>query len=185
VAEEPIEEKEAGQMDLDPVKIREALGLPADASDDEARAAFDDAFAVKPEPEPVQASLFDDKAPAKADPQKDLVHAAGAPGTVVLASSVWEQTQDTIKRLTAFVDKTQRDERDQVIAKAVQDGKFTPAQRGHFARMWDADPAGARALIDNLTRNSALAVMASGYTGDGDGVEDELYAALYGKAKVG
>jgi phage I-like protein len=96
------------------------------------------------------------------------VHAAGAPGTVVLASSVWDETQNTIKKLQQFVDKTQRDERDQVIAKAVTDGKFTPAQRTHFSRLWDADPTGTRALIDNLTRNSALAVMASGYVGDGD-----------------
>src|SRR4030095_1904125 len=109
---------------MEPVKIREARGLDPDASEDEVKAAFDDAFAVKPEPEPepVQASLFDDKTPTastKAAPKKEPVHAA-APGTIVLASSVWEQTQDTIKRLTAYVDKTQRDERDQVIAKAVQ-----------------------------------------------------------------
>ncbi len=176
-AEEPRE-----GTGMDPVKIREALGLSADASDDEVKAAMLTAAGATPdetsppEPEPAQPALFDDTATAKpaVAPNKELVRASGAPGTVVLASSVWEATQDTIKRLTAFVDKSQRDERDQVIAKAVSDGKFTPAQRQHFARLWDADPNGTRSLIDNLTKNSALAVMASGYVGDGEEVDDEL-----------
>lgn len=178
-AEEPRE-----GTGMDPVKIREALGLDPDASDDEVKAVMlTAAGAISDEspPEPAQPALFD-TAPAtpSVDPKKELVHAAGAPGTIVLASSVWEQTQNTIKDLKAFVDKTQREERDQVIAKAVTDGKFTPAQRTHFARLWDADPAGTRALIDNLTRNSALAVMASGYVGDGDeDAMDREFAHLF------
>jgi peptidoglycan hydrolase-like protein with peptidoglycan-binding domain len=180
-AEEPRE-----GTGMDPVKIREALGLDPDASDDEVKAVMlTAAGAISDEspPEPAQPALFDDTiAPAaQPAPKKELVHAAGAPGTVVLASSVWEETQNTIKNLKSFVDKTERAERDQVIAQAVQDGKFTPAQRTHFSRLWDADPTGTRALIDNLTRNSALAVMASGYVGDGDGDIDEAYAALYRK----
>lgn len=175
-------------------KYREALaGLPDDASEDDVKAALSAAGFVAespPAPEPVQASLFDPQQPTTTDsadtstaPKRELVHAAGAPGTVVLASSVWEETQNTIKTLKAFVDKTQRDERDQVIAKAVQDGKFTPAQRTHFSRLWDADPNGTRVLIDNLTRNSALAVMASGYVGDSDEIDE--YVALYGRSDAG
>jgi hypothetical protein len=178
-AEEPRE-----GTGMDPVKIREALGLDPDASDDEVKAVMlTAAGAISDEspPEPAQPALFDDTiAPAaQPAPKKELVHAAGAPGTVVLASSVWDETQNTIKKLQQFVDKTQRDERDQVIAKAVTDGKFTPAQRTHFSRLWDADPTGTRALIDNLTRNSALAVMASGYVGEGDEDIDKEYAHLF------
>jgi hypothetical protein len=157
---------------MDPVKIREALGLDPDASDDEVKAVMlTAAGAISDEspPEPAQPALFDDPPTCRAAGAEEGAGARGRrPGTVVLASSVWDETQDTIKKLQSFVDKTQRDERDQVIAKAVQDGKFTPAQRTHFSRLWDADPTGTRALIDNLTRNSALAVMASGYVGDGD-----------------
>jgi phage I-like protein len=163
---------------MDPVKIREALGLSADASDDEVKAAMLTAAGAAPQsappPEPAQTEPHDAE-----PPKRELVHAAGAPGTVVLASSVWEETQATIKKLTSFVDKTQRDERDQVIAKAVQDGKFTPAQRAHFSRLWDVDPTGTRALIDNLTRNSALAVMASGYAGDDGEDFDKEFAHLF------
>jgi hypothetical protein len=177
----------------DAAKLREALGLSPDVSDDEVRAALASAGLVasqpeppKPAPEPTPAPQpTPDPAPSP-DRQPDLVTAAAAqPGTLVIASSVWEETQKRIQNLTSFVDKTKRDERDTVIAKAVEDGKFTPAQKTHFARLWDADPDGTRNLIDHLQRNSALAVAASGYDADGADANPE-YAGLYGtNTKVG
>jgi hypothetical protein len=167
-AEEP--QKGAG---MDPAKIREALGLSADASDDEVRDGLTEAGLIPAAPPP------DDEKP------QPVAAAAGQPGTIVLASSVWDETQKTIKTLTDFVAQTKRNERDDVIAKAVVAGKFTPAQKPHFAQLWDADPDGTRKLIGALTPNSALAVMASGYAGEADDVDAE-YAALYGDArKVG
>ena len=173
-AGEPNTKKGAG-MSL--AKYREALaGLPDDASEDDVEAALKTAgFAPKPpevtapEPQPVAASAV-----------------GGQPGTIVLASSVWEENQKTIKTLTDFVAKTKRDERDDVIAKAVKAGKFTPAQKPHFTKLWDADPDGTRNLIDTLMPNSALAVAASGYAGEADDVDTE-YAALFGapSGKVG
>ena len=151
---------------MDPAKIREACGLPPTASDDEVRSALTAANLVPAaeQPEAVQAA------------HKPVA----AAGTIVLASSVWDETQKTIKELTDHVAKTKRDERDEVIAKAVIAGKFTPAQRSHFTRLWDADPDGTRNLIDTLTPNSALAVMASGYAGEA-GSELPEYAELYGR----
>jgi len=143
---------------MEPDEIREALGLPSDASPDEVHAVVDGAF-----------------------PRATPVAASTAPGTIVLASSTYEQMQRDIKVLTDHVAKTKRDERDDVIAKAVQAGKFTPAQKVHFSKLWDADPDGTRAVIDSLTPNSALAVKASGYAGEGVEADPE-YAALYGAA---
>lgn len=173
--EEPTDDEGTG---MDPVKIREALGLSADASDDEVQSAFTVGFTNEsppPEPEPVQAALFEPPTRTPAPVRREPVAAAG---TIVLASSVWEETQKTIKSLTDHVAKTKRDERDDVIAKAVGAGKFTPAQKPHFSRLWDADPDGTRTLIDTLTPNSALAVMASGYAGDDEDLDKE-YAALF------
>lgn len=163
-AEEPMKEGTG----MDPAKIREALGLPADASDDEVGKAVAAAFPVA-EPPP----LFDVGAPAP-------VAAKQQPGTIVLASSVWDETQKTIKTLTDFVNQTKRSERDSVIAQAVVAGKFTPAQKPHFSKLWDADPDGTRALIDTLMPNSALAVMASGYAGEAEQNDlDAEYAHLF------
>lgn len=170
---------------MDPAKIREALGLAADASDDEVRAAFAAAsLTPKPPTEPVPTpDPTPEPRPEPTAVKPELVNASA--GTRVVAESVWEQTQTTIKTLTDFVAKTKRDERDAVIAKAVTAGKFTPAQKPHFSKLWDADPDGTRVLIDSLTPNSALAVMASGYAGEADEVDNE-YAGLYrAMGKVG
>jgi peptidoglycan hydrolase-like protein with peptidoglycan-binding domain len=184
-AEEQTQRKGAG---MDPAKIREALGLSADASDDEVKSSLAAAgLASESPPEGSADAAGDNSADGNTDAGTD---AAPGPvsaksgtansGTVILASSVWDETQKTIKSLTAFVDKTKRDERDMVIAKAVTEGKFTPAQKTHFSRLWDADPEGTRALIANLTKNSALAVMASGYAGNAEDADAD-YVALFGK----
>ena len=156
-AEDPIE-KGAG---MDPAKIREALGLSADASDDEVKAAVVTA-GLAPTPAPVAAS-------------------AATPGTMVVASSVWDEQQQTIAKLTDFVNEAKREKRDDVIATAVRAGKFTPAQKPHFTKLWDADPEGTRVLIDSLTPNTALAVMASGYAGESDKDIDAEFAGLFPK----
>jgi hypothetical protein len=164
----PTTEMETG---MDPAKFREALGLD-DASDDEVMAALAEAGFVpqSDNPEPVAAS--------GATPISGL-----APGTMVLASSVWDQTQETIKNLTAFVEKAERNERDAILAEAVKVGKFTPAQKPHFSKLWDADPKGTRSLIESLTRNSALAVAASGYAGDLDEEADTEFSHLFPPTK--
>jgi ATP-dependent protease ClpP protease subunit len=162
------------EASVDAAKIREALGLAADAPDNEVKAAFEAAGLAPTPPEPTGGP-----APEPA------ASATGAPGTVVLSASVWEETQKTIAKLSAHVDKTKRDERDQVIASAVEAGKFTPAQTQHFAKLWDADPDGTRNLIESLTPNSALAVAAAGYAGSGDKEFDAEYAGLFPPSETG
>jgi peptidoglycan hydrolase-like protein with peptidoglycan-binding domain len=166
---------EEGAGHMDPAITRTALGLAADASDEEVRSALLVAAQSLggdsgPAQQPVQASLFGEETPDAPKPKAPVV----APGTMVIASSVWDETQKTIKTLTDFVARTKRDERDGVIAQAVKAGKFAPAQRLHFSRLWDADPDGTRALIDSLTPNTGLAVLASGYAGGEAMEEDEL-----------
>lgn len=157
-AEEPTT-KGAG-MTL--AKYREALDeLPDDASEDDLRAALVAAGLSMPSPEgtPVAA-------------------AAAKPGTMHVDASAWNEREDRIKRLEAADAKRRVDERDEIIRKAVKDGKFAPFRRDHWVRLWDADPEGTRQVIDGLAKN-VMPVMASGYAGEG--VEaDEEYSALFG-----
>lgn len=169
----------------DAAKLREALGLPADASDDEVKTVLASSGLVASQPEPPKPAPNPTPSPApepKPEPEpapQPVSAAVGAPGVVTIAASVWDETQNTIKRLAAFVDETKRGERDAVIASAVEQGKFTPAQKQHFSRLWDADPDGTRALIDGLTPNSALAVAASGYSDLGDSDIETEFAGLF------
>lgn len=163
---------------MDPAKIREALGLPADASDEDVKAELVTAgFAEESAPpEPVQASLFE-PAPAKTSAKKEPANAADS--WMRVEASAWEAAQDRIKKLEAQAQKQREGERDQIIAKAVQDGKFAPARREHWVRLWNADPEGTRDVIDGLARN-VIPVMASGYAGDGDEQDiDAEYAHLF------
>jgi len=146
---------------MDPAKLRDALGLPPDASDEDVVIEFTATY------------------PTYHSGPTTPVVAAAAPGTRVVAESVWQEQQETIRTLKAFIDKAKREERDGVIAQAVKAGKFTPAQQAHFSQLWDADPDVTRNLIDALTPNSAVAVLAMGYAGETSEV-DQAYAALYG-----
>lgn len=160
----PTRKEGAGLMNLDPAKIREGLGLAPDAPDDEVKAAL------------VTAGLAATPAVPAPAPNPALVHAAG---TMTIDVSAWAEQQDRIKRLEAQAAQQQRNERDKVIAEAVQDGKFAPARKDHWVRLWDADPEGTRQLLDSLAGN-VVPVMAMGYAGDRDGEDiDQEFAHLF------
>lgn len=178
-ADHPSDRKGAPGMH-DAAKLREAVGLPAEASDDEVKAALMSSGLVASQPEPLTApEPVAASAPGDSQPAPTVVQNVTAPGTVLLAASVWEETQNTIKRLAAHVDQTKRDERDTVIASAVEQGRFYPSQKKHFAKLWDADPDGTKALIESLEPNSKLAIAASGYADLDDKEFDREYAGLF------
>lgn len=189
-AEHPSDREGAVGMP-DFAKLREALGLQAGASDDEVKTALASAGLGVSQPEPPKPAPEPTPKPEPAPapvPESQLVSASapvGVPGTIVLASSVWEETQKTIAKLSAFVDETKRGERDQVIASAVEAGRFYPSQKAQFARLWDADPEGTRALIEGLTPNSALAVAASGYVDLEDKEFEREFAGLFPPTEQG
>jgi peptidoglycan hydrolase-like protein with peptidoglycan-binding domain len=162
-AEEPPTPEETG---MDPAKIREALGLSADASDEEVTSTLTAAGYVPAAPEPVAAA-----------------RTADAPGTMRIDASAWQEREERIHRLEAAIAKQRENERDDVIAKAVKAGKFAPSRKQHWARVWDADPEGTRELIASLQSN-VIPTAELGFA-DGETEADELYTALYGKQKVG
>jgi ATP-dependent protease ClpP protease subunit len=170
--------KEGGAV-ADLAKLREVLGLGPDSSDDEVRAAVS---AQLPVPTPTASVPANPPAPAPAAaPAPADTPAAGLPApdtnaTLVVATSVWEDQQKTIQELSEFVAQTKRGERDAVLAKAVEDGKFRPSQTADFAKLWDQDPEGTRNLVARMTPNSALAVAALGYATD---LEDDSLEAEF------
>lgn len=162
VAPTPI--SEGVGMKPDPVKIREALGLDPDASDEEVNEAGLAAFP-----------------PANPTP----VTAAAARGTRIIADSMFEEMNEKIRTLSAYVESAKVNERDEVITRAIQAGKFRPVQRSTFVEMWDTNPDVARRVIEDLTAGSAFPVAASGYAGDGTGEPAEYEALFSTKRKAG
>ncbi|HEX6873598.1 MAG TPA: DUF6582 domain-containing protein [Micromonosporaceae bacterium] len=174
-AEEHNNQEGSGMShDYDPELIREALGLSADASDEQVSTALTGAGLV-PAPAPAPVAASEETKETKAEATAQLVKQSGV---IRIDASVWQDTQDKIRRLEARAAQMDRDERDKVIASAVESGKFAPARREHWARLWDADPKGTRELIDTLAPNM-IPVAASGYSGDGDEDMDHEFAHLF------
>lgn len=169
---EESKEKESG---MDPAKIREALGLSADASDDEVRSAVVTAGLAPPTPAPapLQASLFDTAPQPKTEPAKRELA-----GVIRVEASAWEAAQDRIKKLEAQEARRVVAERDEVITQAIREGKFAPTRRAHWQRLWDVDPDGAREALDGLAKN-VIPVMASGYAGEDETDLDAEFKHLF------
>ena len=103
-------------------------------------------------------------------------------GTMTIDASAWDAQQAAIKALQAKQDKHDREERDTVIAQAVKDGKFTPARKADWAKLWDADPENTRQVIDGLTKN-VIPVAALGIGLEDDESFDADYQAVFGPTK--
>lgn len=147
--------------------LRSKLGLADDATLEPSQVLAAIADMTPQEPKTVEPETPAEKPAAKA-----------VAGTMVIDASAWEAQQEAIKRLEAKQAKHDRDERDDVIAQAVRDGKFAPARKEHWARLWDADPEGTRQVIDGLTKN-VIPVEALGTNLEDDDAFDAEFAALF------
>lgn len=163
-------EKEPTEMD--PGKLREALGLASDASDDDVLAAIAAGRQTPPtEPAP-------DPTPEPTPEPAPVSTVAAGSGVVVLDQSVVAEMQRQAARGNEAYEAMRKNERDSVIASAIGDGKFAPARREHWERLWDADPDGTRTQIGNLAKN-LVPLNASGYAGGETYEQEESYYGLY------
>ena len=167
-----VAEKGQGTM-TDMVKLREALGLAADASDDQVSAAWSAAFPSTPsvtEPAtPVAAAT-----PTPTGPLPE--------GTMLLDSSVVRRLQEGAAQGVAAMAAIQKNTRDTVIAAAIQDGKFPPSRKEHYELMWDGDPVGTESHIKRLAAG-VIPLEASGYAGTETYEDDQRYYGLYPEAR--
>ena len=164
------DEKGAG---MDPGKIREALGLSPEASDDDVLAA-------------VKANAGKTPEPPKVEPEKEP--AAGVDltklpeGVMVLDSSVVKSLQAQAARGDQAYKEIQRNRRDDTIRAAIEQGKFPPAREEHWRQLWDADPVGTEGQIKNLAAG-LVPMAATGYPGTETFEQDLSYYGLYPEEK--
>lgn len=158
---------------MDPAKIREALGLTSDASDEEVRTALQTAgLAPAPDPAAVAASSAQEL-------DQRLAAAAKKGGVITIDAAQLAHFQEGMVRAAALHKRLEEQDRDTVIVAAVRAGKFPPARRPHYERMWDADPSGTKELIGNLSAG-LVPVTASGYDTDAEDAQlDAEFAELF------
>jgi hypothetical protein len=102
-----------------------------------------------------------DEATVLAAVQEALTERADPPSTPTLPEGVVTIDQSTLAELQvaarAGADARERqraDDRDRFLEDAVRAGKFAPARREHFARLYDADETGTREVVNQLAANT-------------------------------
>lgn len=157
-------EKGAG---MDPAKLRDALGLPADASDVEVQAALAASGITTP-------AATDTPAP-QTTPTVELPE-----GLVAIDAETLAGLQVAAAAGQAADTRLRTQDRDDAITSAVKAGKIPPSRREHYAKAWDADPEGTREVLASLAPG-LVPVTPAGYAGAETGSDlDAEYAALFG-----
>jgi hypothetical protein len=167
---------------MDPAKIREALGLTAEAPDDDVVAALAAAGLA-----PAAAPTDTPPAPAGNAPAEDMlppVQPVAASGDAVLLDPVqYNALRVSAARGEEAWRKMREAECGAVLDAAIKAGKFPPARRDHYEKLWAADPDGTKDMVEKLAAN-VIPVMTSGYPGVGDETEQDMaYAAMYPTAE--
>lgn len=184
---------------MDPKQIRERLGLPEDASDEQVKEAVQElnaATGVTPgtpgdgstvvpgtnvtpsgtgQPTP-DAEVTPDGATAEDDPNNVATAALKLPKGMV---AIDEATLETLKvGASAGIEiktKSEKDEREALVKAAIQDGRIAPAGREHWLNSLEKDPT-AKATLASLTPGLVPVAMRELGRG-GNGAEGEAAAA--------
>lgn len=173
---------------MDPAKIREALGLTAEAPDDEVRAALTAAGLA---PAATSDATTNTGAGTGSAAQEEVlapvqpVAAAASGDAILLDPAQYNALRVSAARGEEAWLKMRANECAGVLDAAIKAGKFPPARRQHYEQLWAADPDGTKDMVEKLAAN-VIPVMTSGYPGIGDEAEQDLaYGAMYPEEKVG
>lgn len=165
-SEDPPQEG-AGLMDS--AKLREALGLPPEASDEEVTAAIADSGLVPaPTIEPV-VELVAPVAPVLPE------------GTVTIDEAALALLQEQAAQGVAARAQQLVEDRDRTIGDAIRAGKIPPARKDHWEKAWAADSDGARTTLASLAPG-LIPLQDSGAPGDAEHAltaEDESFDRLF------
>ena len=161
-----------GTAVADPKNVREALGLAADATDEQVREAFGSAFPAAepaPEPEPLPTAASEETKPE--GPKLVQVDAA-------VFADLQEKAAAQETRLAAFEADRTKERHDKIISDAMAAGKIHPKSEANFRALLGSDEQGTVALIADLpevvpTREVGHADFAA-HTDD----DDNLVAAM-------
>lgn len=175
-ATESTKEKEAS---VDAAKMREALGLPADATDEQVTEAFTAQLATGTPPA--------EQAPASADELSALSALTSSGQAMLVDRNQLDQLIQMAKRGDQAYRQNRINERDAFLSAAVKDGRIPVASLGAYKKLWDLDAEGTRKQVELLSKN-IIPQTAGGFLGDGDdpaaqNEAESVYAAMYGKGR--
>lgn len=173
---------------MDPVKLRESLGLKADASDEDVVAALTREGVVAsappgPPPAPPTPPAPNPPGQPPPEPAPQVPPSATASGRVVVVDAkVWEQTQQQVARVDDLIAERQREKRDAVIQAAIKEGKFPKSEQQQWEALWDKGPQETERLLDTLIAGYRVPMSPTGYVGADaadEAAEDAMFDSLF------
>lgn len=147
---------------MDPAKLREALGLTADASDEQVSAALAENDLV-PAPAPVTPPT------APAEPGGESLETAVNAAVEKALTPVLAELGRTSQELADIKAASAKDEKAKFFDTCVAEGRLAPADRADWEKNYDEAPAVTARILQARARGSVVPVAtATGYTGDGE-----------------
>jgi hypothetical protein len=182
------------EHDVDISAIREAAGLTAEQLPDDATPEqVADALRTTPAPEakpgdePITEPTGEkpEEKPAEEEPAPVAASAPKLPeGTTLIDSEELEHLRAGAKTAIDLAKSAAEKERDQVFAKAMDEGRFAPSRREHYLQAWERDPEGTRHLLKAKAEDGGLApnlvpVQARGTSPQADAANDNVGTGLF------
>jgi len=151
---------------MDPKMVREALGLPEEASDEQVHQALLVKAGVTEEPEPTsepEPEPTPEPAPEPApEPEPEPVTPEARvpiaasnlpPGTVLVDETAWKNMQAGLSRINGIVAENDKSKREGLVAAAIADGRIPPARKDHWLSYLEKDMKGGEEVLASLTPN--------------------------------
>jgi len=105
-------------------------------------------------------------------------------GVIAVDSEQWDKLNAQVRAGEEFIARQRVKERDMVISAAIADGKFSPARRTHWVRLWDSDPEGTRDVLGGLQKNVVPVSDLGSAGGDEDDLLTDEYKSLFPPGSV-
>lgn len=138
--------------------IRESAGLtseqlPDDATEEQVR----EALAAAPEPEGDPAPTGDPEPEGEPTEQQPVAASQLPEGVVAIDADELARLRQGAETAQTLATTAAEQDRDRVIAAAIEEGRFAPARRDHYVRAWASDPEGTRTLLTAAESEGGLA----------------------------
>lgn len=150
--------------------LRERLGLEADADEASILTAVDELVdkATAPAPEPA--------------PVLEPVAARLPEGTTIIDQATLDDLRAKAALGVLAHERQATEDRDRALNDAIQAGKFPPARREAWSKLWDADPEGTRQTLASLAEGTVPLVDNGEPGSEPDGsAENAVYDRIFSK----
>lgn len=187
----------AAREDVDMKSVRERLGLPEDASEEEINAALDEVLGDGDggETDPSAETETDPSAEGDGDADPDAVSVDAEPvaattgegPTVTVDRGVWEDVQRQAREGAAARTEQLAERRERILDEAVQAGKIAPASRDAWRTKLQAAADATEAEIDALPAGLIPVSEVGAAKGDPDASEQaqKVLATFGGRRRAG